>query len=47
MNTQPSAMPVALSPPLATLPDQADNLPLTQVSLAYIESRFKLYLRFG
>jgi len=37
----------ALPPPLSTLAGQAGNTPLTRVSLAYIESRFKLYLRFG
>ena len=48
MNTQPWTTPVASPPPLlATLPGQADNAPLTRVSLAYLESRFKLYLRFG
>lgn len=31
----------------AALAGQADNVPLTRVSLAYIEARFKLYLRFG
>ncbi|MBA0263985.1 DUF2840 domain-containing protein [Stenotrophomonas maltophilia] len=31
----------------AALDGQADNVPLTRVSLAYIEARFKLYLRFG
>ncbi|QDJ35337.1 MULTISPECIES: DUF2840 domain-containing protein [Pseudomonadota] len=41
----------AASPPaassLAVLAGQAGNVPLTRVSLAYIEPRFKLYLRFG
>lgn len=32
---------------LAARVSQADSVPLTRVSLAYIESRFKLYLRFG
>jgi len=31
----------------AALAAQAGNTPLTRVSLAYIEPRFKLYLRFG
>jgi len=31
----------------ATLIGQADNVPVTRVSLAYIERRFNLYLRFG
>ncbi|HFZ2534608.1 TPA: DUF2840 domain-containing protein [Pseudomonas aeruginosa] len=37
----------ALPPHPAALADQASNVPLTRVSLAYIEARFKLYLRFG
>lgn len=32
---------------LSALAGQADSVPLTRVSLAYIEPRFKLYLRFG
>lgn len=32
---------------LSALAGQAGNVPLTRVSLAYIEPRFKLYLRFG
>lgn len=35
------------APSLSALADQAGNVPLTHVSLAYIEPRFKLYLRFG
>ena len=31
----------------AALASQSGNVPLTRVSLAYIEHRFKLYLRFG
>jgi len=31
----------------AALAGQAGNVPLTRVSLAYLEHRFKLYLRFG
>lgn len=31
----------------AALTGQADNVPLTRVSLAYLEHRFKFYLRFG
>lgn len=46
MNAQPSAAPAAPSPSLAAF-SQASNVPLTRVSLAYIEHRFKLYLRFG
>lgn len=34
-------------PALSTLAGQAGNVPLTRVALAYIEHRFKLYLRFG
>ena len=35
------------SPSLSALAGQASNVLLTRVSLAYIEPRFKLYLRFG
>ena len=43
-----TAAPAAAPPPsLSTLADQAGSVPLTRVSLAYIEPRFKLYLRFG
>lgn len=34
-------------PTSAVLAAQAENVPLTRVALAYIEPRFKLYLRFG
>jgi hypothetical protein len=34
-------------PPRFDLAGQAGNVPLTRVALAYIEPRFKLYLRFG
>lgn len=37
----------ALSLHPAALAGQAGNVPLTRVSLAYIEPQFKLYLRFG
>lgn len=47
MNTQPSTAPIGSRPPLVTLPGQADSELQTRVSLAYLESRFKLYLRFG
>lgn len=47
MNAQPSTALVASPSSLAALPGHASNLPLTRVSLAYIEPRFKLYLRFG
>lgn len=36
-----------VAPSLSALAGQAGNVPLTRVSLAYIEPRFKLYLRFG
>ena len=42
-----NAAPAAPLPALATLAGQAGNVPLTRVALAYIEPRFKLYLRFG
>ncbi|HHG5007290.1 TPA: DUF2840 domain-containing protein [Pseudomonas aeruginosa] len=42
-----NAVATAPSPSLSTLASQAGNVPLTRVSLAYIEPRFKLYLRFG
>ena len=43
-----TAAPAAAPPPsLSTLAGQAGSVPLTRVSLAYIEPRFKLYLRFG
>ena len=48
-----SALPAANAPTAAllhapsALAGLAGNVPLTRVSLAYIEPRFKLYLRFG
>ncbi|MFU6970000.1 DUF2840 domain-containing protein [Pseudomonas aeruginosa] len=42
-----NAAPATPLPALATLAGQAGSVPLTRVSLAYIETRFKLYLRFG
>ncbi|MCE1035268.1 DUF2840 domain-containing protein [Pseudomonas monteilii] len=42
-----AATATAPPPSLPTLAGQAGNVPLTRVSLAYIEPRFKLYLRFG
>ncbi|HGA3012682.1 TPA: DUF2840 domain-containing protein [Pseudomonas aeruginosa] len=42
-----NAAPAAPLPALSALTGQAGNMPLTRVSLAYIEARFKLYLRFG
>ncbi len=43
------ALPAANAAPaaLSALSGQAGNVPLTRVSLAYLEHRFKLYLRFG
>ena len=46
-SASPAANAAASSPSLSVLAGQTDNVPLTRVSLAYIESRFKLYLRFG
>lgn len=48
-----SALPATAPPAIATTAahaapsSQPANAPLTRVSLAYIEPRFKLYLRFG
>ncbi|MCY1289370.1 hypothetical protein D9M68_802240 [compost metagenome] len=42
-----AATAAAPPPSLSTLAGQAGSVPLTRVSLAYIEPRFKLYLRFG
>lgn len=42
-----AAMPPAVAPPLAVLASRIDTAPLTRVSLAYIEQRIDLYLRFG
>lgn len=51
MTAHPPTQPVAdtAAPPSSflTLPGQTDNVPLTRVSLAYIDQRFNLYLRFG
>ncbi|RLK57639.1 MULTISPECIES: DUF2840 domain-containing protein [Pseudomonadota] len=46
-NTATAAASPPAAPSLAVLAGQAGNEPLTRVSLAYIEPRFKLYLRFG
>lgn len=47
MNAQPLT-PVAASPPSFTaLASQAGGVPMTRISLAYIDRRFNLYLRFG
>ena len=46
-NTATAAASPPAAPSLAVLAGQAGNVPLTRVALAYIEPRFKLYLRFG
>lgn len=43
----PAADAAALSPSLAALTGRPAATPLTRVSLAFLEHRFKLYLRFG
>jgi len=47
MNSQPSAASATPPPTFAALARQAGTAPLTRVSLAYIEQRIDLYLRFG
>ncbi|SKC74495.1 DUF2840 domain-containing protein [Paraburkholderia hospita] len=47
MNVQPSAATAAPPPTFAVLAGQAGIAPLTRVSLAYIEQRIDVYLRFG
>ena len=47
MNAQPSTATAAPPPSLAVLTGQASAAPLTRVSLAYVEQRIDLYLRFG
>lgn len=51
MNTQLSTATAATSstiaPSLAVLASQAGTAPLTRVSLAYVEQRIDIYLRFG
>ncbi|WP_175822187.1 DUF2840 domain-containing protein [Burkholderia sp. BCC0419] len=47
MNTSTLAATAAPPPSLAVLAGQAGIAPLTRVSLAYIEQRIDLYLRFG
>ncbi len=48
-SASPAAGAATAAPPLhpAILAGQAGTVPLTRVSLAYLEHRFKLYLRFG
>lgn len=47
MNAQLSETTPAAPPSLAVLAGQTDAAQLTRVSLAYVEQRIKLYLRFG
>ena len=47
MNAQCSTTTTALSPSLSTLTGQAGTALLTRVSLAYVEQRIDVYLRFG
>lgn len=47
MNAQFSTATAAPPPSLAVLAGQAGAAPLTRVSLAYVEQRINLYLRFG
>lgn len=47
MNAQPLVATPAPPPSLALLAGQSDAAQLTRVSLAYIEQRIELYLRFG
>ncbi|MDY1242004.1 DUF2840 domain-containing protein [Pseudomonas aeruginosa] len=47
MNAQFSMATAAPPPSLAVLAGQAGAAPLTRVSLAYVEQRIDLYLRFG
>ncbi|HGO9504185.1 TPA: DUF2840 domain-containing protein [Pseudomonas aeruginosa] len=42
-----NAAPATPLPALSALAGQAGNVPLTRVSLAHLQYRFKLYLRFG
>lgn len=47
MNASALAATAAPPPSLAVLAGQAGDAPLTRVSLAYVEQRINLYLRFG
>ncbi|MBK1822284.1 DUF2840 domain-containing protein [Burkholderia orbicola] len=47
MNASALAATAAPPPSLAVLAGQAGDAPLTRVSLAYVEQRISLYLRFG
>ncbi|MBU9610616.1 DUF2840 domain-containing protein [Burkholderia multivorans] len=42
-----AASSITIAPSLAALASQADIAPLTRVSLAYVEQRIDVYLRFG
>ena len=48
-SASPASAPVAIAATaaLAAPTGQPASAPLTRVALAYIEARFKLYLRFG
>ncbi|MBK8665503.1 MAG: DUF2840 domain-containing protein [Burkholderiales bacterium] len=43
----PAASTATATAALVALPGQPSSAPLTRVALAYLEPRFKLYLRFG
>ena len=47
VNAATAAASTTPTPSRPTLASLTGNVPLTRVSLAYIEPRFKLYLRFG
>ena len=47
MNASAVAATAALPPPPVVLTGQADTTPLTRVSLAFVQQRIDLYLRFG
>ena len=47
VNAATAAASTTPTPSLSTLASLTGNVPLTRVSLAYIEPQFKLYLRFG
>ena len=47
MNASAVAATAALPPPPVVLTGQADTTPLTRVSLAFVEQRIDIYLRFG
>ena len=47
MNALPSTLPVPEAAPVIVPSDVSRDPPLTRVSLAYVERRINLYLRFG